>query len=363
MSSSLPPSVKVPPRFVPTLTEVVQVPDLLAGGAVADAAGGGGVSVAPAAHGAARPVPLVTETASVPPLVWDSATPEASTQPAPLIEKVAAPVPTKDVAAASLAASRAAKSTSLTMSEMLAKLDALPTKKSGEADKPKSLFTAPAFRFEAQRPAPAEAKPPLDLNKAEATPATPSAEIAPPPPLPRSVSPFALREKPAPATSSPVADATPAGMRAPLLPPAPSLPVVPPAAFTATPPHAPSTALPPRGAAAPVTLEKMQRPVAAPASLPIVDKPKASDPPVAAKPTASLSIPEGLEEYLVHRVMQRVDLALEKQLQDAVERVIKEQTQSLVTHLREEVESVVRQSVYEAVAQELVVASESSSAD
>ncbi len=55
----------------------------------------------------------------------------------------------------------------------------------------------------------------------------------------------------------------------------------------------------------------------------------------------------------MHRVMQRVDLALEQRLREAIAQVMVEQTRSLIPRLREEVESVVRQSVYEAVAQEL----------
>lgn len=69
-------------------------------------------------------------------------------------------------------------------------------------------------------------------------------------------------------------------------------------------------------------------------------------------PTAP-SLPDDFDEYMVHRVMQRVDLALEQRLAHAVAQVVHEQTRSLLPRLREEVESVVRQSVYEAVAQEL----------
>ncbi len=59
------------------------------------------------------------------------------------------------------------------------------------------------------------------------------------------------------------------------------------------------------------------------------------------------------EEYVVHRVMQRVDLVLEQRLRQAIAQVTEEQTRSLGPRLREEVESVVRHAVYEAVAQEL----------
>jgi hypothetical protein len=64
-------------------------------------------------------------------------------------------------------------------------------------------------------------------------------------------------------------------------------------------------------------------------------------------------MPEGLEEFMVHRVMQRVDVMLEKRLRDAIATVVQEQTRSVLPRLREEIESVVRHSVYEAVAEEL----------
>ena len=66
-----------------------------------------------------------------------------------------------------------------------------------------------------------------------------------------------------------------------------------------------------------------------------------------------LVIPDGFEEMLVHRVMQRVDVGLEQRLRDAIATVVQEQTRSVLPRLREEVESVVRQVVYEAVADEL----------
>ncbi len=65
------------------------------------------------------------------------------------------------------------------------------------------------------------------------------------------------------------------------------------------------------------------------------------------------ALPEGIEEYIVHRVMQRVDVVLDQRLREAIATVVQEQTRSLVPRLREEVESVVRHAVYEAVADEL----------
>ncbi len=68
---------------------------------------------------------------------------------------------------------------------------------------------------------------------------------------------------------------------------------------------------------------------------------------------AHSDLPEGLEEHVVHRVMQRVDLVLDQRLREAIAQVIGEQTRSMIPRLREEVESVVRHAVYEAVADEL----------
>lgn len=62
---------------------------------------------------------------------------------------------------------------------------------------------------------------------------------------------------------------------------------------------------------------------------------------------------EGIEEIVVHRVMQRVDLVLDQRLREAITLVIQEQTRSLLPRMREEIESVVRHAVYEAVAEEL----------
>lgn len=65
------------------------------------------------------------------------------------------------------------------------------------------------------------------------------------------------------------------------------------------------------------------------------------------------SMPEGMEEYMVHRVMQRVDVVLDQRLREVIATVVQEQTRSLLPRLREEIESVVRHSVYEAVSDEL----------
>lgn len=86
--------------------------------------------------------------------------------------------------------------------------------------------------------------------------------------------------------------------------------------------------------------------------------------PAHARPAASAAtvraasasaLPAGIEEYIVHRVMQRVDVVLDQRLREAIATVVQEQTRSMVPRLREEVESVVRHAVYEAVADELSV--------
>lgn len=60
-----------------------------------------------------------------------------------------------------------------------------------------------------------------------------------------------------------------------------------------------------------------------------------------------------MEDQIVHRVMQRVDLILDRRLREAVGQVILAHTQTLAPRLREEIELVVRESVIQAVAQEL----------
>ncbi len=59
------------------------------------------------------------------------------------------------------------------------------------------------------------------------------------------------------------------------------------------------------------------------------------------------------EELLVQRLLQRVELALDQRLQACIAQVVQEQTRSITLRLQEELESVVRQTVHDAVAQEL----------
>ena len=59
------------------------------------------------------------------------------------------------------------------------------------------------------------------------------------------------------------------------------------------------------------------------------------------------------EEQLVHRIMQRVELTLEKRLREAIATTVLQQTQMLGPLLREEIELAVRESVEQALAEEL----------
>lgn len=60
-----------------------------------------------------------------------------------------------------------------------------------------------------------------------------------------------------------------------------------------------------------------------------------------------------LQEQMIHRVMQRVDLTLDRLLRETVGRLVLEHTQALAPSLRDEIEIVVRQSVNQAFEQEL----------
>ena len=59
------------------------------------------------------------------------------------------------------------------------------------------------------------------------------------------------------------------------------------------------------------------------------------------------------QEQLVARVMQRVDLMLERKLREAIAATVLEQTRALGPILRDEIEGVVRQAVAEAFEAEL----------
>jgi hypothetical protein len=76
---------------------------------------------------------------------------------------------------------------------------------------------------------------------------------------------------------------------------------------------------------------------------------------VALSPQAMLSDADlfRLEEQLLHRVLQRVDLSMEERLSDTVSAVIQQQLDALIPRLRDEIETELRALVSEALAQEL----------
>lgn len=73
-------------------------------------------------------------------------------------------------------------------------------------------------------------------------------------------------------------------------------------------------------------------------------------------PPSGLELPalsKEMQQELVSRVMQRLDLALEQQLPAALSQLVLQHMQSLGPRLREEVGAMVQQSVAQAFAQEL----------
>jgi hypothetical protein len=56
---------------------------------------------------------------------------------------------------------------------------------------------------------------------------------------------------------------------------------------------------------------------------------------------------------MVHRIMQRIDLTLDRRLREAIATVVLEQTRTMGPLLREQVEIVVKQTVSQALAEEL----------
>ena len=87
-----------------------------------------------------------------------------------------------------------------------------------------------------------------------------------------------------------------------------------------------------------------------PASIP--DLTEAKTPVANALTSPEISLRQ-FEDQLLHRVMQRVDLVLEHRLREVVSKIILNHTQALGPRLREEIELVVRESVSQAIAQEL----------
>ena len=71
-------------------------------------------------------------------------------------------------------------------------------------------------------------------------------------------------------------------------------------------------------------------------------------------PAKSFALHPGADafEAMVQRILQRLDLVLEMRLQNSLRQLILAHTQSLIPQLKVEIESVVRESVSQAVEQE-----------
>lgn len=99
--------------------------------------------------------------------------------------------------------------------------------------------------------------------------------------------------------------------------------------------------------------------IQAPALPPVPVPPPASPPADVVGSTATpLPFSAAQEDILVQRVLQRIDLVLERRLQEAVGRLVLAHTQSLVPRLRQEIELAVRDCVIQALEQEASPAAE-----
>jgi len=76
---------------------------------------------------------------------------------------------------------------------------------------------------------------------------------------------------------------------------------------------------------------------------------------VGAVPTATAASALS-QEQLIHRIMQRIDLTLDRRLREAIATVVLEQTRALGPILREEIETVILQTVSQALSEELAPA-------
>ena len=71
-----------------------------------------------------------------------------------------------------------------------------------------------------------------------------------------------------------------------------------------------------------------------------------------AEPVPQTQPPPLDTEQMIHRVLQRVDLALEPMLREAIGPMVVDQITAMATRMRPEVEAVVRQAVADALALE-----------
>jgi hypothetical protein len=92
-------------------------------------------------------------------------------------------------------------------------------------------------------------------------------------------------------------------------------------------------------------------PAAAPLQSGSGDTTEAQKPPVDVFAAAAAA--KQLEEAMIQRVLQRVDVMLDRRLREAVGEIILEHTEALAPRLRLEIEAVVRQSLSQAFALEI----------
>ncbi|MGE4241476.1 hypothetical protein [Ramlibacter sp.] len=93
--------------------------------------------------------------------------------------------------------------------------------------------------------------------------------------------------------------------------------------------------------------------VKSPRTSPAVSAEPAPTPTPAPLPSPQPVDHPAFEEEWVHRIMQRVDIALDRRLRDAIASVVLEQTRNLGPLVRAEVEAVVREAVGQALEDEL----------
>jgi hypothetical protein len=74
---------------------------------------------------------------------------------------------------------------------------------------------------------------------------------------------------------------------------------------------------------------------------------------VVSGPRTASAVEPLTQEQLVHRIMQRIDLTLDRRLREAIASVVIEQSRQLAPALRQEIEAVVSAAVSEALAEEL----------
>lgn len=94
-------------------------------------------------------------------------------------------------------------------------------------------------------------------------------------------------------------------------------------------------------------------------SAPVAEAPAVIATPVARPPGGQARLQDDLAEQIAHRVLQRVDAALEDRLVAAIRSVVERHTETLLPTLREEIVAAVQDTVARALAEELVAPSAS----